>query len=278
MYSLTSLIGAYIAELLPELALNQNLTKDEMLRNLQIIEDAINYKIASLIRNTLYLIDPSIRKQPLHGGSFQKLDVIDPRDVCANKEGKTIEKSNLIICYQDGKFYCFDKNDLVSTLKEGKTPINPFTKKKFSKALIKKLKRYMGEKVLTTKKGHMEKRVEKIPKFDEPFRQITDIQIINKYNLTRMSKVGGIRLPLRTDYPSREIIDKLGEPTISNCWYFETANKKYIIGLQIHANGILTVHTDPKFPHVKKFIDWVIQKYFKHRKSYKWTFISVPTQ
>ena len=115
----------------------------------------------------------------------------------------------------------------------------------------------------------------------EPFRQVDKAEIEKK----RYYKFKGITNVLYCPsivvdwniFPSKEVIDKLGKSDLYGRWYFETANKKYIIYLRSEIveykgkNAIqFDVYADPKFPYIHKFVKWFNKKYnFKCNVVYK---------
>lgn len=144
MYTIQGCVNASLAHYLPELVLNKNITNE--------VIDAVYYHISKLVTEAgkmmLYIINPSLRRVSEFDQEFITIsdiisqNKIDINSVCEN-DSTDIQLKDLIICKDSGKFYCFDKKQILDMTEKTSEPINPYTGKKLNKDMVEKLmKRY----------------------------------------------------------------------------------------------------------------------------------------
>ena len=154
VYTPERLIALELSEIVPEVLLNPNMDDASQGNTLLKIEEAIAAKAAFLkeiIPHEIEKKDPTKKQNPhkVHAEEkFIPLDTINAipaKEMCDNASWG-IKAVNIIICKDQGKFYCLNVENLLQELAKTGTVSNYFTGKPLHAEIKENLiKRYSGE-------------------------------------------------------------------------------------------------------------------------------------
>lgn len=130
LFRFVHLHEATYEHILPEIENNVNLNNEEVERAWQIVRNAVSYERATLVH---YVTTGKSKKTSLINKDMIVDDYIlsDVRELCSNEDGKSVEEGKLVLCHEDGLFYCMSVDTVADIIRTQATPKNPYTNNPF---------------------------------------------------------------------------------------------------------------------------------------------------
>jgi hypothetical protein len=148
-----------ITDMLPEVFLNPSVSTADKLYIYQSLSSTIVFENNNYIIDINNILNPTQRrltynKKPI-SSTIKMLDknkrVV--RDLCSNPYWK-MKEVNMIICKDNGKFYCLDIEKLIAEIAEKNTATNYFTKKILAPEVIDNLRNRYKDEIEELKQNH----------------------------------------------------------------------------------------------------------------------------
>lgn len=148
-----------ITDMLPEVFLNPSVSTADKLYIYQSLSSTIVSENNNYIIDINNILNPTQRrltynKKPI-SSTIKMLDknkrVV--RDLCSNPYWK-MKEVNMIICKDNGKFYCLDIEKLIAEIAEKNTATNYFTKKILAPEVIDNLRNRYKDEIEELKQNH----------------------------------------------------------------------------------------------------------------------------
>ena len=162
VYTADRLIKMDIAEFVPELFLQNEITDKEKVSIYKKISEYI-YKKAIELPEYLEMKSDPTRKRKFTGLKPPSINV-KPMDImaqCSNENWET-SMSDTIICKDSENFWCIPIKNILKQLEINKKPINPYTNNPLSEEIVKNIKnRYPKGLQDFKEKNYTEKEIEK---------------------------------------------------------------------------------------------------------------------
>lgn len=138
------IVTANLGTLLPELLVGKDGQHVSQYIAVERINDIINTlrtQSKKLAYEYILSIDRSFPRETHNVAPFPPIvKDVDIRGLCENPS-QSISLKNLIMCQQNGKFYCMDREKLKADLKAGKPLLNPVTGEQLPASFIAKVKK-----------------------------------------------------------------------------------------------------------------------------------------
>jgi len=245
VYTPERLIELDIVELIPEIFLNPKVSIQVKTTIYEDINTLINDTSFNMIE--MYKEDYS-RKIKLKkiDDSQNKKDLIfnnqiDVKSLCENPHSH-IKISNIIICKENGRFYCLDIEKLLIELAQNNTAINYLTNKKLSDEIIKNLMKRYSNEIIEIQKGSpitidtnidLQQYINKLIEFKTIINQPDVLETVKLFGLFSMEKdyldlLQNIPLLIRDKFDNDFLnTDKDADETIKqvNMWLDTTINQ-----------------------------------------------------
>jgi len=199
VYTADRLIKMDIAEFIPELFLQKEITDKEKVNIYKKIKDYIDKKAKELPEYLEMKADPT-RKRKFTGLKPPNINIkpIDIMEKCSNENWET-SISDTIICKDSENFWCISIKNILKQLEKNDKVINPYTKNPISEEIVKNIKnRYPGglkdfkEKNYTEKE--IEKHAQKLKKMLELEQILTDPKIKENIKNFGIEEIGNFDL------------------------------------------------------------------------------------
>lgn len=145
MYAIENLDRAKMYHFLPELYMNNKLSGVD----LKEAEEIINNYIRNVTESFISSVYGLRAKQRGEVRSIKKY-LISPEKICKTIDGKPVEEGRVVICEQDGEFYCLSVDQVIDIIERSKNsntkPVNPLTGKQWSNEFVREIEeRYKFE-------------------------------------------------------------------------------------------------------------------------------------
>lgn len=192
-----------IPDMLPEVFLNPKATQAQKLDIFQNLNRLVKEQRENLEDEYKTILDPSARREPRKRlFAVKRVDKmieknhVDVKDLCENPYWK-VKKVNMIICKENGKFYCLDIQELLTELAKNGTATNYFTKKPLPQEIINNLRARYSKEITEIKGGEeitLGKRTEKENvDLEETLKELEEFQeIFNEPKVLNLVELFGL--------------------------------------------------------------------------------------
>lgn len=214
VYTPKRLLALDISDMLPEVFLNSKLEQRDKLDIYSGIDQTIKDMIDEIFSKYHDILNPTrqrtTRSVPIKFNTVDKKiaqNHIDIKDLCDNPYWK-MKKVNIIVCKENGKFYCLDVEKLLKEYANKGTVTNYFTDQSLSHDIIGNLvARYQTEIEELQKDNDinigsrtsdeiidLQQTIERLQKFKKVFNQRTVLEAVELFGMPSMedTSVGGV--------------------------------------------------------------------------------------
>ena len=182
LFKFDKLHKATIDYILPEMTDNPNLDENQYSDATTELHDIVKWEMEDILHQLNYQknkqIRPLKRDPSAHVPTIDNYVLKDIHSLCSNVGSREIPTESLVLCFDDGAFYCFSVHDIVKNIQkadaDGNKPINPFTEHELDDVFVRRVR----EMFMNTDSGR--KHLSELPEANRDYNLVEGEVIPNK--------------------------------------------------------------------------------------------------